>query len=182
MKIYKGKEPCHGCGITGEDKPRRIKNSLCRDCEKCMTRGKAIFAHENIKYTKFMYTWHHFCGEVDALARKILGRLTIMGIPDCFVTDGESLRGHGTRHTEMYVIPTSIYNEIIPFFVKLSDRLEEIKSLEEGMESKAKKMVQDRFDEVYNQGIERGNNLLLSLVEGDVTMGQLTAKTESFKL
>ena len=40
--IYKGKEPCQGCGKTGKQVPRTSKDSLCDDCKKHLLLGKRV--------------------------------------------------------------------------------------------------------------------------------------------
>lgn len=40
--LYRGKQPCVGCGRTGEEKPRYYKDCLCPDCQRQLKLGKEV--------------------------------------------------------------------------------------------------------------------------------------------
>ena len=48
MKKYEGKEPCPGCGRTGEEVARDGKNVLCYDCAQSLLIGKALVKERNL--------------------------------------------------------------------------------------------------------------------------------------
>lgn len=68
-RIYEGKHPCSGCGISGKEKRRMSKDDLCSDCKDLLKLGK--IKKEEVKnrgpqmpLVAVSIPWHNLMGRV----------------------------------------------------------------------------------------------------------------------
>lgn len=69
MRRYEGKHPCPGCGLSGEENPRNLKDELCYDCKKLLEFGreqKELVEQRppEMPYVKVSIPWYTLTGKI----------------------------------------------------------------------------------------------------------------------
>lgn len=178
--MYKGKEVCQGCKTPGAIKHRFSKTDLCRDCKSLLKLGKGELKAKELDYVTFRFVWYYFRDKaLDSLVRDFFKSLHNPDVETYEKVTG--FEGSGTTHHELYTVPRQSYEGMREFALKMRDYVDDLTKRENAIEPNAEKLIQQKFDEVYNKGIERGRNLLLSLAANDVTISDLTEKAESYQ-
>ena len=169
MKIYQGKEICQGCKISGALKPRPIKDDLCRSCKLILNKGKTKHEEEDTEYTfTFLHSNAQFHKNALDFGHKILGILH---------KENAEFRYRDRIHDQYvgnygieYKIPKKSFEPVKSLIIELSKSYKDIENENKNLEVQAKEVVQKLKDEIFNEGIKRGKNLLLMLECGELTM------------
>lgn len=166
---YTGKEVCQGCRQPGNTKPRWKKDSLCADCESALMAGKA-HGKELEPYVEFFQHFHAFHEKVTPLVHKILAALHNENITHSQYKRFESMLQSFGSNGKRYTIPERCYAPLKEAFLELDKQVRLLEKSLQALPGIAKEEVQKERDRIYNEGIEKGRNLLLQLESGGLSM------------
>lgn len=172
--MYQGKEVCQGCSRPGTEAQRYSKDELCRECTESIKLGRAKEVEISEEYSE-VTSWAGSLPSLDfhdnTLSRLLSGLLKGLHNPYAKATSSLShpfnpLNIHGSdRHR----IPTRVVEPMKEFFDKIKTVIKEIREEKESLPKMAQEAVQEEKDRIYNEGIERGRNLLFQLNQGEIT-------------
>ena len=185
-KLYKGKEPCLGCGRTGEEKPRYSKDCLCPDCQDTLNIGRTLVKEKNLDrknynmdelMTAFM-TWYAVpVPEIDKALRELLRTFSqfdtrysggVSALQTKFLA-GQA--GSGTSH-ENFCLPICTF-EAARNLCKIIEKTSwDLKKDREHYKEELEKELAKQKDEIFNEGVEKGRNLLMQLNNNEITPDQ----------
>jgi hypothetical protein len=181
--MYKGNEPCQGCGNTGAQKPRWKKNQLCSDCEAELKTGRSKHIEDaTLEYVHCNVYW--YWERNNEASEFFSGAMRLLNNPfadakfpeEIMAKEITGLRGGLDR----YKVPKKLFGSLKQAALKLDAILTEAKQREDKALSDAKALIESELSNAYNAGIERGRNLLVNLLEDDLSMGEISAKAESY--
>jgi len=173
-KVYQGKEVCQGCGKPGTEVSRYSKDELCKSCKDIIKLGLAKDIELKEEYTS-VSSWPSALPSLDfgdhTLSDLLRGLLDGLHNPSAEPTEHlhhpfNPLNIHGSNH---HTIPTRVVEPMKEFFSEIQKVVREIKQEKEGLPKMAKEAVQDEKDRIYNEGVERGRDLLFQLNQGSIT-------------
>ena len=181
---YKGKEICQGCGLSGNDKPREDKNRLCRTCQDFLYKGKSIEFELKTEYIRVV-DWHNGYADfnfdtdisLDKLANIILEALNNEKAK--VVSEVAFPRRQHAGQT-YYKIPLKIVEPLKDFFQFTNEYIKNLKKSYSELGKQAKEKVSEEKDRIYNEGIERGRQILVQLNDGAISMNDFNSK-ETYK-
>lgn len=172
--MYQGKEVCQGCSKPGTEAQRYSKDELCKDCKESIKLGRTKEVELSEEYTD-VTSWSTSLPSLDfndnTLSRLLSGLLNGLHNPYANATSNLShpfnpINIHGSnRHT----IPTRVVEPMTEFFDKIKTVIKEIREEKENLPKMAREAVQEEKDRIYNEGIEKGRNLLFQLNQGEIT-------------
>ena len=187
--LYKGKQKCAGCGRIGAEYPRFEKDGLCHDCLEKMQLGREVAAQLATEYSEVTFpelstvhmTWHEIPFIQDAF-KKFINRMTefstkfaskygktalddfVLGRADC-----------GTWY-DTFVVPTEAVEPLKELCHALQDKMWEVKLKEDNMRRDLMKELDKEREDIYNEGVKRGRNLLAQLNSGEITVQELNER------
>ena len=189
MKMYKGKQKCAGCGRTGEEHPRYDKDGLCLECYEKLKLGREVSEQlqrkcSDIKFDELSnvhMTWyevpfiHHklvdFIRSVVSFSTKFA---SVYGKPPC----GDFLLGTpgcGTSY-DSFAVPTDSVEPLKELCKTIQDKMLEVRAKEDNMRAELEKELDAERDRIYNEGVERGRDLLRQLNEGEIGVNDFKAR------
>ena len=192
--MYKGKEKCAGCGRTGEEKWRFSKDSLCHDCQDTLNIGRALVREKNLDrknynmdelMTAFM-TWYAVpVPEIDAALRELLRTFSQF---DTRYSGGVSAvqtkylagqAGCGTSH-DNFCLPTCTF-EAARNLCKIIEKTSlDLKRDREHYKEELQEELAKQKDEIFNEGVKHGRNLLMQLNNNEITPEQFIAQVKKY--
>ena len=182
---YEGKQPCAGCGRTGEEEPRFRKDGLCRDCEEAVKLGKMMIKERDLKRTfyrldEFMtthITWYDIpIPEIDYALRYLLwqfsqfdqdhvcGKRTEKGGFDTICGRFDAITARDT-----FVLPVCVYDAAKELCEKILAAANTLKEERRHYREELDKELAAQKNEIYNDGVAHGRNLLNQLNRGEIT-------------
>jgi len=173
-KIYQGKEVCQGCRKPGTEVPRYSKDELCKSCSEILKLGLAKDFKNKEEYTS-VSSWPTSLPSLDfgdrTLSDLLRGLLDGLHNPHAESTGNlfhpfNSPNIHGSVN---HKIPTRVVEPMKEFFEKIQTIIKEIKQEKDGLPNMAKEAVQEEKNRIYNEGIEKGRDLLFQLNQGSIT-------------
>lgn len=182
--MYIGKEVCQGCSKSGEESRRDSKNSLCNLCKKVLALGRTAAKEDALEYSRIV-DWfngypHLERGEfsLDALANNLF---KILNNDNAIVTQGDVRTPRAQPHgSTFYKLPTDLAPALLTFFSHLSEDIKSIKLIKEEAEREARRAVSVEKNRIFNEGVEKGRELLFSLNNGSITMEDFSKKINKF--
>lgn len=168
MVIYKGKEPCIGCGALANIKPRSSKNSLCGTCTDELSIGRDAKHQAQIEHQSVFQHYYAYHGDV---LNKIVHML-LSSVHNPYATNKgvvSSLRHTFGSNGEWYSIPETAFGPFKDIMDILSKLNEDIMAREEQIPIDIREQISSERNKIYNAGIERGRNLLLQLNNCEIT-------------
>jgi hypothetical protein len=175
---------CQGCKKTGNEKPRGKKDDLCCDCYDIFNAGvvstkesnqgyTSIFVHINAKYHRKTIDW-------------VYKVLTFLHTPEGNITVSSPYLydklGYIGSNGENFVVRYDVLREILP----LIDEVEEFfRDKDVAIKTTIKTLNESLLaakNDIYNQGVERGKNLLLGLEAGTISMEDFANNCFSYPL
>ena len=183
--MYKGKEACQGCKIPGDIKFRYQKNDLCEDCKKAFAIGSTVRKEELIEYV-FVIDWYNGYADIDwknrehgldELSNEILSILDNPTADTNGIINSPRAQGLGSAN---YKIPKLLAQPIMDFFISTDKKITELKGIKEKAEEEARKAVSVEKNRIFNEGVEKGRELLFSLNNGDLTMEDFNKKITKY--
>jgi hypothetical protein len=182
MKYYKGKDTCAGCHVSGEEKPRDSKEKLCNDCEKQLFTGRSFEAIEERKnYTHMAVRWYSlefFNGDNGGklLESSFLELFKTLDVKNFAYGYKDLTQGSATTASNRFSIRTDVYEKLLKVVEALEIQQSDFKEKVNTYKSKIDQEFRDNKNEIYNQGIEKGRELLFALNAGEVTMDDFNKK------
>lgn len=196
MSYYEGKQPCAGCGRTGEEVPRGKKDGLCRECAEAVKLGRMMIQERDLKRTyyrldEFMatyMTWHTIpVPEIDRAVRNLLRQFSqfdsnhVCGKYDksasyemiCGKMDAITAR-------DTFILPVAIYEAAKELCTTV---LEAARKLDEEKRNYRKELDAElaaQKNEIYNDGVAHGRNILSQLNSGEITVKDIDAFIKKF--
>lgn len=176
--MYKGKEKCQGCGKSGADRPRRERESLCKECDESIRAGRSIQHEAKMEYVSAFLHYNSFEREVNDFAQELLGILHNENAKiDAYVDIASEWGNNGRRHN----IEKSLVGPISGFFTKMDKKYKLLAKSIAALPDRARQEVEKERDEIYNKGIEKGKNLLFMLESGDISMNDFAERLKYHK-
>lgn len=181
--MYKGNKVCPGCGVSGTDKPRFDKDHLCHDCAEALSIGRAVIkdnCREDITFPIFenlvdvKIQWYHFgIKEVDELLRKFMSSITSLPIKYTSYLDPQQSMIAGTYSgtaSDDFVIPRETLEIARELCKKLSETCNKLEYEKKHYKEELQKELSVQKDEIFNDGVKYGRNLLFQLNKGEITL------------
>jgi len=183
--MYKGKEPCQGCGRPGTEKFRYDKNCLCRDCQEIYDKYKA----SEIEGTTMEYVClrtYRF-GQMDISSRGMNTRLSLSNYLVNRILEGfnnkhakyqenVSINYMSSGQTERFIIPRVIYKALVGLIGNIREAVDEIREQQDAAFVATRTMIEQERTKIYNEGVEHGRKLLVQLNSGEITMKEFESK------
>jgi hypothetical protein len=182
MAMYEGKQPCAGCGRTGTENPRRSKDGLCSDCAEALKIGQMMVNERDMKRSyyrldEFMnttMTWYTIpIREIDSSLRALLRSFSQFDSNHAKGSAGASNpicgRLEAITARDTFVLPVAVYDKAKTLCEVI---LEAAKTLYEEKKNYRKELDAElaaQKNEIYNDGIAHGRNLLNQLNCGEIT-------------
>ncbi len=180
MKMYEGKEPCPGCGRTGEEVARTGKNELCHDCKKALEIGRALVKEKNLERNYYrlddlkigVLTWYTIrIREIDKALSELL--MTFSEFDKNFAVDSrlDTLAGRleATTARDIYVLPVKTFEAAQKLCNAIKDVAKQMEDDRRGLEDKMKEQLKHEKNDIYNAGVAHGRDLLCQLNNGEIT-------------
>ena len=192
--MYKGKEKCAGCGKTGEEVWRFSKNSLCHNCQDTLNIGRALVREKNLDrknynmdelMTAFM-TWYAVpVPEIDAALRELLRTFSqfdtrysggISALQTKFLA-GQA--GCGTSH-DNFCLPVCMFEAAKKLCKTIEEAAYRLKYETNHYEEKLEEEFAKQKDEIFNEGVKHGRNLLMQLNNNEITPNQFIEPVKKY--
>ena len=179
---YQGKEPCPGCGASAQERPRWKKHSVCQRCAELLKIGAAKDKELSMEYIGIFQHYHNFRTKfVNNLVHDIC---RVMNNPTA-KTVATNLGGWVPRkgptfgnNGQMYKIPVQIFEGLAKYWIELDEKCLEIERIPETAAAAA----EEARTEIFNEGVRRGRNMLIQLVEGGLSMEDFEKRIPYHKL
>lgn len=181
--MYKGNDICPGCRVPGTEKYREAKNELCNECKTSLKVGKSFEAlQEKEKHIRMNVRWYSLDffnrdngGElIDKAFRSLFKTLDVGGL-----SRGHSknlTQGSATTASETYTIREDIYESLLLIVGALNTQQSDFREKTKSYQDVLNKEYRDKKNDIYNDGIIKGRELLFSLNNGDITMDDFNKK------
>lgn len=193
MKFYKGSVPCPGCGKTGEQQPRESKDALCYECQQHVSIGRALAKEKGLerKYYKFddlceaEMTWYSIrTRELDKAVRELLKTFSQF---DRRFAERE-IREHGQLSTifdactarDHFVLPKVTFEAARAFVITVQQLSRDLEREKEDYRKELQSELAKQKNDIYNEGVRRGRNLLLQLNSGEITPADFAKDIKRF--
>jgi hypothetical protein len=177
--MYEGKEPCQGCGKTGLEQHRSIRTKLCPSCAEILKRGKQVNVETERKYVRFFQHFYGFKNEtVRQLSYDLLDAYNNQFA--VLINQKECLKYSMGSNGQSYTIPASLYDSIKNILNNLENTLDDIKNREQRVKELAIQAIADEKNEIFNEGVEMGRNLLMQLNAGSITIDQFNEPIKKY--
>ncbi len=172
---YSGKEVCQGCWRPGNEISRRSKSDLCGLCRKAIDVGKARINEDAIPYTSIRQFYHAFSSlefTDHSLNKACIDTLRALDNPSAVASSRESLKQCSADNVLFVKIPTDLVEPLTLLFNKLDDFVRASRDDREAIQGEAKEAVRDQKNQIYNDGVAKGRDLLSGLNSGEYTLDQ----------
>jgi hypothetical protein len=192
--MYQGKEVCQGCGKPGSEQWRHEKNDLCGSCRENLNYGiekkkdddPTVYKTVDAKWYKLRF---YNDGDVgrgleDAFVSllKSIDRPTMKSTGWVELFSHDAANGGGASHhfkiTEQQA--DSIKAVCCILTKQQDDYLKKMKDIEKEREAALSKVVRDERNRIFNEGIEKGRDLLFQMNEGQITMEDFNSKINRY--
>ncbi len=178
---YNGKEVCQGCKVSGVEQFRWSKDSLCPTCDKIFKIGQCKDRHNSIEESFNRIFLHHHAysnNEVSDFVHNILSILENKYHTKHGESNIHSIKDKWGGNGKYYKIPEVLLEPFTEFFNKLDACMSE--SNDSAVDEKVRKMLADVKNEYFNEGVEKGKNLLFQLNSGEITMDKFNDKVKKY--
>lgn len=177
---YVGKDICQGCKKSGVEKPRFEKNSLCEDCKKALNLGKAKDFELSQKYISVkdwvngLASFDFHDKTLDNALNRIFEALDNKTAPE-IAGRFDSLRSqpHGYIY---YKIPENVFQPIQDLFKALNEIVLKLRKEKESLPALAKMEVEKQKEDLFNEGVKRGRDLLFGLNSGEISLSDFNER------
>lgn len=196
MNHYEGKQPCAGCGRTGEEVPRDKKDGLCRECAEAIKLGRMMIQERDLKRTyyridEFMsthMTWYTIpVPEIDRAVRNLLRQFSqfdnnhVCGKHEKakdYDTICGSLNAGTARDT--FILPVAVYEAAKELCTTVLEAAKRLKQEKENYRKELDEELAAQKNEIYNEGVAHGRNILNQLNSGEITAKDIDAFIKKF--
>lgn len=177
---YKGKEPCQGCGRTGEEVPRREKNTLCEECSEYLRLGKQ---NEKIvgaiHYMGIRVQWYKFHrNDLNSILFKFLDNVNN---PDAPQAGGWlQTKSTGVTACEFYNVPKVLAEPMVTMLDELDEFGRKLYDYEKKLKEENERTLNKERNRIFNDGVEHGRNLLFQLNRGEITAEDINREIKKY--
>ena len=199
MNVYKGKEPCQGCGRSGEEVPRLNKNCLCSECAEALNLGKALVKDRDLKRNYYKIDdianahmeWYIIpISNIDRALRDLLKTFSqfdtrnasYKGNPQSRFLAGRADSG---TSADNFVLPDVTFDAAKRLTELLKDACWKLKEERENYEQRIEKQCREELrqekNRIFNDGVNHGRNLLMQLNSGEISVNDFEKPVEKFK-
>lgn len=184
--MYKGTDTCAGCNISGEVKPRLSKTAICNDCANAIKLGNTVnILEEKERYINMGVRWYSFSfnnrdaggAEVEKAFTNLFKTLHV-GFQGCGSVDLTPRKA--ATASDSYNIRKDVYEALVQIVEALEIQQSNFKSEVDSYERKLLDEFRDKKNMVYNEGVEKGRELLFSLNNGEITLAEFEKKLKRF--
>lgn len=188
MKYYEGSAPCPGCGRTGEQVARKAKDALCHDCQEQLRIGRAIAQERQLERNYYKMediidaelTWYTIpVAEIDKKLRNLLWTFSVFDSRNAsYIPSNEGClagRIEATTARDRFVLPRVTLDAAKELCGALKDACWDLKEQRENYRKELDAQLADQKNEIFNQGVARGRNLLMQLNRGEVSLQDFQA-------
>lgn len=199
MKMYEGKEPCPGCGRSGEDNPRSGKNELCYDCKEALRIGKALVRERNLernwyKLDELMIaemTWYTIpLGDISNAVCHLLmtfSQFDSRNVPRKGNPSDYQLAGQASATTarNTFVLPEVTFEAAKKLCGMLKEACWKLRREQEDyqrqLDQQNREYLNSEKNRIYNEGVSYGRNLLTQLNNGEIGVNEFEKFVEKYK-
>lgn len=191
--IYKGDKPCPGCGRSGTEVPRLSKDGLCLECTEHLNIGKQFCKERDLERGHFLLddlttgymTWYQIRNkEIDGCLRELLRTFSQF---DSRYAGGycrqESMlagcAGCGTSH-DGFVLPKVTFEAAKKLCHAIEDAVGELNRERDNYQKKIDKQLAEQKNDIFNDGVAYGRNLLFQLNRGEITGEDINKRIEKY--
>ena len=191
MNNYVGKQPCAGCGRTGEEVPRDKKDGLCRECTEAIKLGRMMIQERDLKRTHYRLdefidthmTWYTIpVPEIDRAVRNLLKQFSQFDFNHVcgkhekakdYDTICGSLNAGTARDT--FILPVAVYEAAKELCTTILEAARQLKQEKENYRKEIDEELAAQKNEIYNEGVAHGRNILNQLNSGEITAKDIDA-------
>lgn len=195
MKLYEGNAPCPGCGMTGKQKARPSKESLCHDCQNQLEIGRAICKERALDRNFYRMddlrlgdmTWYTIpIREVDNALKDLLMKFSEFDRQhvDYKGTPTESqLAGKidATTSRNTYVLPDVTFAAAQRLCESIKEVCRQLKKDRENYQKELDKQLAEQKNDIYNEGVAHGRDLLRQLNNGEITPNMMLQRITRYE-
>lgn len=192
--MYKGDAPCAGCGKTGAEQPRKSKDALCFECRDLLLLGRQFSDHCTRIHSSFIIpelsimTAQWYSIRIRSIEQSFISLLkSFCHFDTRFVNRGYQFnRGILFGSVDAFTASHTLIlpNETIEYASELAKRLisfcNELDKERENYKRELDELLKTQKNDIYNQGIEHGRNLLAQLNSGEITVEEMNKRFEKF--
>lgn len=193
-KYYEGSAPCPGCGRTGEEVPRKSKDSLCYDCAMALSIGRAIVKERNLDRNFYkmddlrigQMTWYTIpIRSVERALDELLMTFSQFDQNRASIKGGFSesqLAGRADAVTahENFVLPDITFNAAKKLCESLKDTCRELNSARDKYKKELDEQLRQQKNDIFNEGVAYGRNLLFQLNNGEITADEINKRINKY--
>lgn len=193
-KMYEGVVPCPGCGKPGSEKPRNSKEGLCYDCANAIRLGYNLIDRLNLKNTYYLVpdhskmnlTWYTI--RIKTIERSLVTLLNSFseyhqryikdwgsGLDNYLCNSGDSLT---TYHC--ILLPDPTVNAAKEFTETVRQVCDDLCFKESNLKQDLELQLNNERNDIYNEGVAHGRNLLMQLNNGEITAEQINKRIKKY--
>ena len=192
MNMYKGKLPCIGCGKSGEEAPRKSKDCLCEDCENSLKIGRAIVRERNLKSKNYCLDefkigsikWYTYIENVEKALINLLNTFSqykdknhIWGFREQLYSN-KLVSTLGASHE--VILPTETFETEKELCKALKEVNDDLEKKRQTYKAVLDKELAEKKNEIYNDGVRYGRNLLVQLNNGEIAPNEILKDVKPF--
>lgn len=192
-KYYEGDKPCPGCGRTGAEHPRLTKDGLCHECQELLYIGRTIDNERNLERNFYLMdeltcgyvTWYQIRNrEIDRCLRNLLKTFSQF---DRIHAGGycrqetmlAGTAGCGTSADE-FVLPKITFDAAKELCQTIESAVGELNREREDYKKRVDAELAEQKNDIYNDGVQHGRNLLFQLNNGEITAEELNKRIKKY--
>lgn len=187
MSTYRGKEVCQGCKKSGEQESRRSKTELCEKCNESLNIGLSVNKENLTEYT-LVADWVNGFSSINWYNENKKASFDKLMNDILSILDNPTADSKGIKHlircqsggSVYYKIPSKMVGPLNDFMIAVDEEIRKIKNTKEIAEEEARKAVSTYKNEIFNEGVKKGQDLLFSLNNGSITMDDFNKKINKY--
>jgi hypothetical protein len=192
--MYEGKDPCPGCGRTGEEVARERRDGLCYDCQQELAIGHSIAKERNLSRNFYkmsdlligQMTWYTIpINDIHYALRNLLMTFsqfdrryaTLKGTHSDYQLAG---RTEATTARDTFVLPDVTFEAAKILCEKLKDACYQLRRERDSYQEEINEKLREEKNRIYNEGVAYGRNLLSQLNRGEIGVNDFEAFVEKY--
>lgn len=193
-KLYEGHAPCPGCGRPGEEAPRASKDSLCYDCVKTLSIGRAIVKERNLDRNHYnmddlrigQMTWYTISiPTVESALNELLRTFSQfdqnrVSIKEGIVESQLAGRADSVTANDNFILPDITFNAAKKLCESLKNVCWELRRDRDNYQKELDAKLNEERNRIYNEGVTHGRNLLFQLNRGEITAADINKEIKRY--